>query len=40
MLRLRKYRSLITLGVLISALVTLLLLSDETIASKFSYKIF
>lgn len=40
MSRLRKYRPLIALGVLVLALVTLLLLSDETIASKFSYKIF
>lgn len=38
--RLSKYRSLIALGVLILILAVLLLLSDETIASKFSYKIF
>jgi hypothetical protein len=38
--KLRKYKYLISLGLLILALAVLLLLSDETIASKFKYNFF
>jgi len=40
MSRVRKYRSLIAIGALVLILAAVLLLSDETVASKFKYNIF